>query len=125
MKYARRTSPELWAKINPIARELRKSPTAAEDHLWQALRRKAVEGQRFRRQHVFERFIVDFYCPAAHLVIEVDGDTHAQQAEYDALRTAFLESLGLRVLRFRNEDVFTNLSEVLARIQAAVESAPP
>ena len=124
MKYTRRTSPELWAKINPIARELRKNPTAAEDHLWQALRRKAVEGQRFRRQHVFERFIVDFYCPAAHLVIEVDGDTHAQQAEYDALRTAFLESLGLRVLRFRNEDVFTNLSEVLARIQAAVESAP-
>jgi very-short-patch-repair endonuclease len=121
MKYPKRPSPELWAKIKPLARELRTNPTPAEDRLWQALRRKHVGGLRFRRQHVFERFIVDFYCPAARLVIEVDGDIHDQQQAYDALRTEFLESLGLRVLRFRNEDVFANLNGVLECIGETIQ----
>lgn len=116
MKYPPRPTPELWAKIKPLARELRKNPTPAEDKLWQYLRRKQVHGTRFRRQHVFERFIVDFYCADAHLVIEVDGDIHRQQQEYDALRTQFLESLGLRVVRFSNEDVFGNIDGVVERI---------
>lgn len=123
MKYPKRPSPELWAKIKPLARELRTNPTPAEDRLWQVLRRKHVGGLRFRRQHVFERFIVDFYCPAAGLVIEVDGDIHDQQQAYDALRTEFLESLGLRVLRFRNEDVFANLNGVLERIGEALQES--
>lgn len=92
------------------------NPTPAEERLWQALRRRQLNGLRFRRQHVFERFIVDFYCPAVALVIEVDGDIHDRQQEYDALRTEFLEALGLFVLRFRNEDVFENLPGVIERI---------
>lgn len=116
MKYPKRPSPELWAKIKPLARELRKSPTPAEEVLWQRLRRKQVLGLRFRRQHVFERFIVDFYCPAASLVIEVDGDIHQHQQDYDALRTTFLEALGLCVLRFQNADVFENPTGVIERI---------
>ena len=120
MKYARRPSPELWAKIKPLAREMRGQPTAAEARLWSALRRKRMGGLRIRRQHVFERFIVDFYCPAAHLVIEVDGEIHDLRQQDDALRTEFLEALGLRVLRFRNDEVFADLEAVVERISEAI-----
>jgi very-short-patch-repair endonuclease len=120
MKYPPRPPEHLWAKIKPLARELRNDPTPAEARLWKYLRRKQVDGWRFRRQHVFDRFIVDFYCPSARLVIEVDGPIHDQQREYDALRTEFLESLGLRVLRFENEDVFQNIEGVLTVIGEAL-----
>ncbi len=121
MKFPKRPPPELWSKIKILARELRTSPTPAEDRLWQQLRRKHIGGMKFRRQHVFDRFIVDFYCPAALLVIEVDGESHNRQQEYDALRTEFLESLGLRVIRFKNEDVYQNLDGVLEMIGEALQ----
>ena len=123
MKYPKRPPPEMWAKIKPLARELRTNPTPAEDRLWQGLRRKHVGGVRFRRQHIFDRFIVDFYCPAARLVIEVDGEVHEQQQEYDALRTEFLESMGFRVIRFKNEDVFQNLDGVLEVVGEAFQTS--
>jgi very-short-patch-repair endonuclease len=116
MKYAKRPAPEAWAKLKPRAREMRTNPTPAEDRLWQRLRRQQINGLRFRRQQVFEGFIVDFYCPEAHLVIEVDGDVHELQADYDEARTAVLEGLGLRVLRFRNDEVFENIDGVLTVI---------
>jgi very-short-patch-repair endonuclease len=116
MKYAKRPAPEAWAKLKPRAREMRKNPTPAEDRLWQRLQRQQINGLRFRRQQVFEGFIVDFYCPEAHLVVEVDGDVHELQADYDEARTAVLEGLGLRVLRFRNDEVFENIDGVLTVI---------
>lgn len=125
MKYPPRPPEHLWAKIKPLARELRNEPTPAEARLWRYLRRKQVDGWRFRRQHVFDRFIVDFYCPAARLVIEVDGPIHEQQQDYDALRTAFLEALGLRVLRFKNEDVFQNIEGVMTVIAEALTFTSP
>jgi very-short-patch-repair endonuclease len=90
--------------------------TPAEEHLWQRIRRKNLHNYKFRRQHPIDRFIVDFYCAEAFLVIEVDGDIHEYTQEQDALRQAFLESLGLRVLRFSNGDIMKHTDAVVERI---------
>jgi very-short-patch-repair endonuclease len=82
---------------------MRREPTPAEQKLWQKLRHKQLLGFKFRRQHVIDRFIVDFYCGEGRLVVEVDGGVHQYTEEEDAIRQEFLESLGLRVVRFRNE----------------------
>ena len=102
-------------------RHLRRNQTPAERALWQHLRRKQLGGLRFRRQHPIGRFVVDFYCPARRLVIEVDGESHAYQAEYDVSRTAWLEMQGYHILRFTNADVRENINAVLAAIREFAE----
>ena len=97
--------------------------TYEEDILWQHLRRNQLAGYHFRRQQVICGYIVDFFCAAADLVVEVDGEIHQQQVEYDQERNQVLAGLGLRVLRFKNEDVRTNLDRVLEEIQTACQSA--
>ena len=84
------TSPEKWAVLKEFARNNRKNPTEAEDRLWQELRKEQL-GVKFRRQHAIEDFIVDFVCLEKRLVVEVNGEIHEQQKEYDEMRTAFLE----------------------------------
>jgi very-short-patch-repair endonuclease len=111
--------PELWAKLKPLAREMRHEATPAEDVLWEAIRNRKVNGAKFRRQHVIERFIVDFYCAEARLIIEVDGPIHDYTPEEDAIRQEFLEAQGFRVLRFKNDDVMGNLAGVVAQIGEA------
>ena len=107
------------------ARRLRQQLTPAEDQLWSALRGRQLVGLKFRCQHPVGRFIVDFYCPSCKLVIEVDGDIHAQQKAYDDARTEQLQSFGYRVLRFTNEEVLNDLQTVLACIvQTAKAHAP-
>ena len=102
---------------NPIllhhAREMRQQPTEPERRLWQHLRRKQLGGFRFRRQQPLGAYIVDFYCHDSRLVVEVDGDSHAFQEEYDAERTAWLEEQGNQVIRFWNVEVMQNLDGVL------------
>jgi very-short-patch-repair endonuclease len=100
------------------ARALRKNGTKAEDILWQAVRNRKIGGLKFRRQHPFEEFILDFYCNEKNLVLEIDGDYHlsSEQKEYDENRAGFLEQHGLKVLRITNEEVEKNLAGVLARI---------
>jgi very-short-patch-repair endonuclease len=89
--------------VQTRARQLRRELTPAEQRLWGYLRRAQLAGFEFRRQHPVDRFIVDFFCPAAKLVIEVDGDSHAEQAEYDCERTQWLnQQKGYRVLRVAN-----------------------
>lgn len=117
------TSPQLWANLKPFAQQMRRQPTAAEHMLWQALRRRQIDGFKFRRQHAIERFIVDFYCPEASLIIEVDGPIHEYTAEKDAIRQAFLEAQGHRVVRITNEAVFQALPEVIEYIRAALHTA--
>jgi very-short-patch-repair endonuclease len=114
------TPPHLWAKLKPLARQMRKNPTPAENKLWQHLRGKQLLGYKFRRQHAIERFIVDFYCHEARLIVEVDGPIHQYTTEEDAIRQKFLESLGFRVLRFTNEQVLTNIDGVLEKIAEAL-----
>ncbi|MBN1221463.1 MAG: endonuclease domain-containing protein [Anaerolineae bacterium] len=100
------------------ARELRRQMTPAEQKLWQQLRGRQFYQLKFRRQHPLARFILDFYCHQHQLVIEVDGDSHADPAQkaYDAARTEWLEQRGLRVIRFSNYDIETNMDGVLTII---------
>jgi very-short-patch-repair endonuclease len=101
------------------AREMRREPTEPERRLWQKVRRKQLDGYKFRRQHPIGRFILDFYCHEARLVVELDGESHAFQEEYDAARTEWLEAQGLRVLRFPNQVVMKNMEGVLETILMA------
>lgn len=113
------THRNLWAKLKPLAQEMRQQPTKAEKRLWEELRNKQL-GVKFRRQHTIERFIADFYCREARLVIEVDGDIHHTQVE-DAARTELLQALGLKVIRFSNDDVLSSMPYVIAEIRRTVK----
>ena len=97
--------------------------TPAEEHLWSALKNKQLEGLRFRRQHPVGNFILDFYCPSCKLVIEVDGEVHSDRLDYDDARTDKLGEYGYKVLRFSNERIINDLSQVLAEIRQVV--SPP
>lgn len=98
------------------ARELRRDMTPAEKILWQELRADKL-GAHFRRQQIIAGFIVDFYCHRAALVVEVDGDVHDLQQEDDARREKALSELGLRTIRFRNDEVVRKLSAVVGKIK--------
>ena len=102
--------------------ELRRRQTDAEKRLWSCLRDRRLAGHKFRRQQPFGPFVVDFYCDAARLVIEVDGGGHGEpgQRAYDRQRTLALERLGLRVLRFWNDDVLVRTEAVVDVILAAL-----
>lgn len=108
-------------KINPEklqrARELRHEMTPAEKMLWQPLRGNKLGVLHFRRQQIIAGFIVDFYCHAASLVIEIEGEIHQQQQEYDAERDKVLSEMGLRVLHIPNEEVLKDLPQVLKKIR--------
>jgi len=109
-------------KVDPAkvqqAKELRRHMTKEERILWQRLRGNRLRGLHFRRQQIIDGCIVDFYCHAAGLVVEVDGEVHQQQAAYDAERDRILSARGLRIVRVRNEEVRQDLSGVLSRIGA-------
>ena len=107
------------------AKELRREMTPAEKILWEELRANKL-GVRFRRQQVIQGFIVDFYCHKAGLVVEVDGDIHDLQQEEDARREKALSALGLRIVRFGNDEVMRNVSAVVGKIKQLVTalSAP-
>jgi very-short-patch-repair endonuclease len=101
------------------AKELRREMTPAEKILWEELRANKL-GVHFRRQQVIEGFIVDFYCHKAGLVVEVDGDIHDLQQEEDARRAKVLSQLGLRIVRFGNDEIVRELSMVVGRIKEQV-----
>jgi very-short-patch-repair endonuclease len=84
---------------------LRKNMTPAEELLWEKLKGKQIAGVRFRRQHPISRYIVDFYCHAAKLVIELDGKIHLAKKEQNIERTKEIENLGIQLIRFNNEEV--------------------
>ena len=107
------------------ARLLRRDLTPAERVLWDAIQGRQLAGLRFRNQHPIGPFVADFFCPAARLIVEVDGSIHDQQAEQDAVRTDHLAALGYRVLRFRNDEVLNDLPAALARIEQATLAVPP
>lgn len=106
----------VYPPILDRARELRQPQTPAEARCWARLRNRQLGGFKFRRQHPVGRFIVDFYCAAARLVIEIDGDTHADQTDYDQARTEWLNERRYQVIRFTNGDVFSRMEGVLEAI---------
>ena len=110
-------------RLIEFARELRRELTGPELALWLQLRAKRFQGAKFRRQQVIGPFIADFACRRPMLIVEVDGDTHATQEEYDEARTRFMEKRGYRVIRFTNYEIGTNLDGVLQAIGEAL--TPP
>jgi very-short-patch-repair endonuclease len=98
------------------AKQFRREMTPAERALWAALRGNQLRGQHFRRQQVIDGFLVDFYCHKVGLVVEIDGSSHAGREDYDAERDRILSARGLHIHRVTNEDVFSALPTVLARI---------
>jgi very-short-patch-repair endonuclease len=95
--------------------------TDAELRLWRLLRRKQFAGFRFRRQAPIGRYIVDFFCPSARLIIELDGGQHAERTEQDRRRSEFLMRAGFRVLRFWNNELNQNELGVLETIRQALK----
>ena len=110
-----------------LARRMRQVMTPAEVRLWLRLKRRDLEGIRFRRQAPLGSYIVDFFCPERKLVVELDGDHHGHDANVaaDAKRTQWLERQGHLVLRFANADVMSNLDGVCAVIAAVALSRAP
>ena len=110
------------AAMQVRARELRHEMTPAEKKLWWRIRNGQLNGAHIRQQHAVGPFIVDFFCAKSKLVIEVDGDTHAEQVEYDAERTRWLnEQKHYRVIRFTNNDVLHRINAVVERIKQELE----
>jgi very-short-patch-repair endonuclease len=105
-----------------LARDLRRNMTPAEKRVWSKLRAHRMNGFKFRRQHAIGRYIVDFVCLDARLVIEIDGDSHGYDAReaLDVQRTAFLEKQGFHVLRFWNHHVHMDLASVTETIYFAL-----
>jgi very-short-patch-repair endonuclease len=100
-----------------LAKTLRHQQTEAEAKLWRYLRRNKVSNLHFRRQQIIDGYVVDFYCHRIGLVIEIDGEIHISQREYDAERQAILESRGLHFLRFTNDVVLNETQWVLNTIK--------
>ena len=106
------------------ARALRKNMTDAERSIWQILRSLQIDGHRFRRQVPFGRYIADFVCHDARLIIEIDGGQHDRSSPAETKRTRFLEDQGYRILRFWNNEVLSNLEGVCAMIARALRPHP-
>ena len=107
------------------ARGLRQTMTDAERGLWRYARNRQLSGFRFRRQHEIDRYIVDFVCTGAWLIVELDGGQHVDQVEYDARRTQRLKVMGYRVLRFWNNGVMVNIEGVLEVVMSTLASPTP
>jgi very-short-patch-repair endonuclease len=113
--------------LKQLSRQLRENMTDAEKHLWTKVRMKQLKGYQFYRQKPIGDYIVDFFCPRAKLVIEIDGSHHlvSETIEYDRIRDDYLSSLGLRVLRFTNTEVLTNIEGVVESIENKIPLSPP
>lgn len=114
-------------ELKPLRRHLRNNSTSAEATLWNHLKGSQLAGKKFRRQHSVGFYILDFYCPAERLCIELDGAEHftVSGMAYDEERTLFLKSLNIRVLRFENKEVFEALDSVLDRIKLVLTTPNP
>ena len=111
----------------PTARQLRRVPTRTEHLLWQQLRDRRFRGLKFRRQHPVGTLVLDFYCEETRLCIEVDGAVHKtpEVMRRDSDRDAALADLDIRVLRIHDDDITSNLDDVLKRIGDTVDALPP
>ena len=103
-------------------RKLRQDIVKAEKIIWDKIRNRQIEDCKFRRQYSVDKFVIDFYCPILKLAIEIDGESHFKDgmAEYDRERQSYIESLGIKFIRFTNNDVYENLDGVLECIAMKV-----
>jgi very-short-patch-repair endonuclease len=119
----KRKSPDrkVPAYITKLSRKMRAKPTDAEATLWKKISNRQLDGLRFRRQFSIGRFIADFYNHENRLIVEIDGDIHANRREYDANRTRYITAHGYRVVRFSNEQVMKEIEAVLEEIKKVAE----
>jgi very-short-patch-repair endonuclease len=105
-------------------RQLRQNITKAEKLIWDKLRDRQLENCKFRRQYSVDKFVIDFYSPELKLAIEIDGESHFLDGvgEYDQARQEFIESAGIKFLRFTNNDVYANLPIVLENIAQNIQN---
>ncbi|MFQ5717344.1 MAG: DUF559 domain-containing protein [Nitrospinales bacterium] len=113
-----------FAGLVERTRELRKKQTRAENIFWELVRDRRFMGLKFRRQHQFGGYIADFYCHERRLVVEFDGGIHASKMKKDHKRDAWMRARGIKVLRFRNEELFDGVESVLAAMADAIEPPP-
>lgn len=108
--------------LTPNRKKLRNAMTTPEVVLWSRLKRRGLLGYKFRRQHSIGPYILDFYCHALYLAIEVDGGQHFSPSviRYDEARTAYLNALNVQVVRYTNSDVMNNLAEVIEDLSQVV-----
>src|SRR3989344_6404964 len=106
-------------------RDLRNNATPQEILLWSRLKNSKL-GFKFRRQHSIGGYIVDFYCPTKRLVVEIDGfqHFHKENIEYDSVRTKYFFGLNIKVIRFGNDEVNTNLDGVMLKIKSWLDHHP-
>jgi very-short-patch-repair endonuclease len=102
-------------------RQLRSEPTECEKILWQHIRKNQISGIRFRRQVSIGGYVMDFYAPSIKLAIEIDGSIHDKQKEYDNFRQSGIETMGIRFLRFSNDQVSNEIDKVLQEILKATK----
>jgi very-short-patch-repair endonuclease len=105
--------------LKQFRKDLRNNLTPAEAVLWTYLQKKQLDGKKFRRQHSIGNYIVDFYCPAEKLAVELDGAGHftPEEEEHDLDRDKYLMALGIKVLRYENRDIWNNIEAVLDDIK--------
>lgn len=96
---------------------LRSNPTESEQLLWKRLKNKQL-GFWFKRQVSFDNYVVDFYCPQSRLIIEIDGSSHISKQEYDKYRESYLSAFATKIIKFKNDDVLTNLEGVIETIKS-------
>ena len=108
-------------KLKSTARKLRKESTKAEIYLWNELKNKKMMGYGFKREKPIGEYIVDFYSPDLKFVIKIDGITHDYKMESDKARQKYLESLSLKVIRFKDSDVNHNLEGVINSLKGLIE----
>lgn len=115
------------ARFKERRRDLRKNQTEAEKVIWKGIRNKNFFGLKFFRQYSVGAYVLDFYCPTYKLAIELDGGQHAEEENqsYDNVRTEYLRSLGIEVMRFWNSDVILNVEGVLAEIGKKTNPSRP
>jgi len=112
--------------LKELRKDLRNNLTPAEATLWKYLQNSKLDGKKFRRQHSIGNYILDFYCPSEKLGIEVDGNIHDGFAaqEYDKERTAYLNQLGIKIIRFQNDDIFQTQELIYKKIRSGFSTTP-
>ena len=106
---------------------MRKNAPTPESILWFAIRNRKIKEQKFKRQFSIDRYVLDFYCPALRLAIEIDGGYHqsSNMKEYDLERQRSVESLGIKFLRFSNQEILDNLEAVINKISNLIPGPSP
>ncbi len=109
-------------ELTELSRKNRNNPTECEEKIWVEVLSKRKTGYKFLRQKPINRFVLDFYCSELNLAIEIDGDSHNKKKNYDEARNLFLSQIGIKTIRFTDDEVLNNIDEVREKIISFISS---